>query len=133
MRKSLVAALVLSAVVFGSMCFAGAGGPRLKANIPFAFQAGEVALPAGEYIFEFGANMIIQKSDGSDSYFLNVVSGEARTGNLSISFNRYGDMYYLSGARNGVSVATVLKTRAEKEMAMSFSKGITIAARQDQR
>jgi hypothetical protein len=129
MRKALVIAFCTLAVL-GSIAFAGTAPVRV--NIPFAFHAGDAVLPAGEYVIEFlySTNLKVLNANGNDSTFVSIM----RAANLqdvpaySVSFNRYGDNYFLASLDNGDFKASVLKTAAEKKLAGKDLKGTVIAS-----
>jgi hypothetical protein len=129
MKKALVIAFCTLAVL-GSISYAGTAPVRV--NIPFAFHAGDAVLPAGVYVVEYlySTNLTVRSMEGNDSVFVPIM----RAANLkdvpeySISFNRYGDNYFLAGLDNGDFKATVLKTRAEKKLAGKDLKGTVIAS-----
>ena len=71
-------------------------------NIPFAFTAGRVALPAGEYRVqntgEASALVLIQRTDHSAATFVisNAVEANRPQAQSKLIFRCYGDRYFLS-------------------------------------
>jgi len=77
----------------------------MRANIPFAFVAGNQSLPAGMYNFVLDANFshchIDSLSDGS-THPVHFVPGSTRRQNANadngvLQFQKYGNRYFLSG------------------------------------
>ena len=71
-------------------------------KIPFAFTAGRMALPAGEYRVqvtgEASALLLIQRTDYSAATFVisNAVDANRPQAHSKLVFHCYGDRYYLS-------------------------------------
>jgi hypothetical protein len=106
---------------------------NLRATIPFAFRAGETAMPAGEYtVRHSGGALTLHKEGGGPSVFLltNAASRPNAPADARLSFNRYGERYFLSSvwtseSRDG---RQILKSRAEKELArQTQSESVRIA------
>lgn len=95
---------------------------NLRATIPFAFRAGEQAMPAGEYtITHSGSGALTLHKQGGPSVIL--LTNRASRPNLPaqgrLDFNRYGERYFLSSvwtqdSRDGREIP---KSHAEKELA----------------
>ena len=91
----------------------------MRANIPFAFVAGNQSLPAGTYTFVFDTNLSLCRidslSDGS-MHQIRFVPGATRHHNANadagvVQFQKYGDRYFLSevwrpGNPDGLGVIT---------------------------
>ena len=98
--------------------------PPVEAEIPFAFQAGKIKLPAGTYKVTFPTStlMLIKSSDNTSSSFLMTMS-TIRPGNererAKLVFNRYGDRYFLNQVWTGGTESGRLlqQTKAEVEAA----------------
>ncbi len=79
--------------------------PMFRVDIPFAFVAGGVHLPAGQYhVYHFGDPylVVIEKDDGR-ARAMAYVHPSATDPDLSstkLVFNRYGDQYFLSQVWN---------------------------------
>jgi hypothetical protein len=112
----------------------------LLVNIPFAFTAGKMALPAGEYLVEKSsmgsATLLIQRTDRSAAEFVPSIAaqGNAPQTQSKLVFHRYGNRYFLSK----VWIAGYLQgrelpqTKQEKEQAVASNKTadqVTIVAR----
>ena len=94
---------------------------NMRATIPFAFRAGEKAMPAGEYTIRHSGDTLILHDEGGPSVVLltNAASRPNPTADARLGFNRYGERYFLSsvwtsGLRDGREIS---KSRAEKELA----------------
>lgn len=74
----------------------------LQANIPFAFVAGGVTLPAGEYRVYHPGNpyvIVIEKNDGttrSMTYVHPSSSIDPSKNSTKLLFHKYGDQYFLA-------------------------------------
>jgi len=110
--------------------------PPIKVNVPFNFVAGAKTLPAGEYrVSAMTHNLVtIQSADSKTTLILASHSAEKTNmdGVGALTFNRYGDRYFLSQIWMGGSVGKELpKSRAEKEQiaAIPAHQGsVTLAA-----
>jgi hypothetical protein len=98
---------------------------ELVVNIPFDFVAGKTTLPAGEYSIKVsspeGTLLLLDRKDAAASAFMTtnaVVKAEIQT-ESKLTFNRYGDRYFLSQVwTEGYSQGRQLsKSAREKEMA----------------
>ena len=75
---------------------------RLIADIPFAFTAGAMTLPAGEYrverLTEDPATLLIQRTDGSAAMAVITFAASANNpqAQSKLVFHRYGDRCFLS-------------------------------------
>jgi hypothetical protein len=115
----------------------------LAVNIPFAFVAGNVTLPAGEYRVQKwdgdSAVLLIYCPEPNVSASVRVITNAAQANELQsqskLVFNRYGNRYFLSQVWTAGSVRgrQLLKSPGEKEMAQLArieTKGeITLVAR----
>ena len=112
----------------------------LLANIPFAFTAGEMALPAGEYRVQKLASgslmLLIQRTDRSAAAFVHSIAAEGNEPQTQskLVFRHYGNRYFLSkvwiaGYAQGRELP---QTKQEKEQALASNKTadqVTIVAR----
>ena len=94
---------------------------NLQATIPFAFRAGETVMPAGEYTIRHSAGALTLHHEGGPSVMLltNAARRSTAPADARLSFNRYGERYFLSsvwtsGSREGRGMP---KSPAEKELA----------------
>ncbi len=122
-KRILVMASLLVLCSFAATQVARAQEPMLV-NIPFAFTAGEAALPAGEYRVQKmdgnGAVLLIRCSDPTAAAFVMTIGtqGKEQQERSKLVFNRYKDHYFLSQVWNaGYSSGRELrKTSREKEI-----------------
>ena len=125
-KRILVMASLLVLCSFAAAQVTRAQEP-MTVNIPFAFTAGEAALPAGEYRVQKmdgnGAVLLIRCSEPTASAFVMTIGKQAneQQGKSKLVFNRYNDHYFLSQVWNaGYSSGRELrKTQQEKEIALS--------------
>jgi hypothetical protein len=122
--RAWVMAGVMALTAVASTQVAQAQEP-LAVNIPFDFVAGNMQLPAGEYMVKVSAPthtlILISRKDSTASGFINTnaaVSSEPQS-QSKLVFNRYGDRYFLSqvwteGNSRG---RQLLKSPREKEIA----------------
>lgn len=130
-------------LVFASMVatqVAQADQPMLV-NIPFAFTAGNVTLPAGEYRVEklhgSSAVVLIRCSDRSASAMVlsNAAQAKETPTQSKLIFKRYDNRYFLSQVWSAGSPSgrELLKSQAEEEITRSArfeTKGeVTLLAR----
>jgi hypothetical protein len=122
-KLSFVAVALLFSVITTGSCYAQQTG--LDVKIPFAFQAGNHTLPAGEYRVERAIkgtelSQRIRQVDGDAVTTVQTMLVEAKTGNPNpkLVFNRYGHAYFLSQIWTGDARGRQLfKSDHEKEMA----------------
>jgi len=131
MKKNLVVMVVLGVFVLGCLSVSLYAGPRMRANIPFAFYAGKDLLPAGEYWFELrdtgagsatGASVILRSQNGSVNQFLPIAFAGCvdRGDSHNVVFNKYGATYFLCTLNEGGYRVCLPRTRAQKELAVAF-------------
>jgi hypothetical protein len=124
MKKQILAAVVALAVsiVAASACFAH---PRvMEVNIPFAFEAGNKMLPAGQYQFESvptgdGTLYRIRRMDGDAQSLVSSITLTGDRQNLpKLVFHKYGTTYFLAQIWNGDGGGRQLfESKQEKEVA----------------
>ena len=97
-----------------------------EATIPFTFEAGKLAFPAGQYrVSETNGVVRIQSREGAHSTFLQgtPLSTYSRAGQYSLRFHVYGDKYYLSEVWSGTTGRRFPMTKEERLTAASFKPG----------
>jgi len=130
-RLLTAAALVGLVSVMSLSLYAQSEG--LRVTIPFAFQAGEKALPAGNYIVQKQGDAI-WLSDGKGNIaavLSNPVPNKAFGLDNLIVFHRYGDQNFLSEVRwiESPTARGVLESKAEHRMASATSpESVKLAA-----
>ncbi|SRR5229473_799164 len=141
MKKAFFRITAMSALVFLAATQTVRAQEPLLVNTPFAFTAGKVALPAGEYRVQKPGDdspaILIQRTDGSAATFVIsfAVAANAQQTQSKLVFHRYGDRYFLSRVwRAGDSRGRELpKSAKEKEQALAArnetSDQVTIIAR----
>ena len=130
MRKQIisVAAALLLSVVAAAQCGAQQGVGAVEVNVPFAFQAGNQMLPAGEYrIQRLSAEMegiqLIRSYDGKASTTVTSLPAESKDSSAParLVFNRYGNEYFLAEIwTDGTHGRRLHKSVREKEWASTF-------------
>ena len=125
MKKQVLATIVALAVfiVAAGVCFAHAR--VLEASIPFAFEAGNKMLPAGQYRLESvptgeGTIYRIRRMDGDAQSLVSSIA--LTTGDRQslprLVFHKYGTTYFLAQIWNGDGRGRQLsESKKEKEVA----------------
>ena len=129
MKKTLTFVLATLALALAISAPAAAETPLLTADIPFSFTAGGKVLPAGEYTVQYaasGAAVIIRAVEHRASLVLMTyrsTDGAAERNDARLTFNRYGDSYFLSQIWDGYapSANVVFRTRTENELSRTAS------------
>jgi hypothetical protein len=118
---AIAVALLLSAVAT-STCYAQQA--ELAVKIPFAFQAGNHTMPAGEYRVKSlndvtGTVQRLCQVDGDAVMTVLTISVETRNGNPSpqLVFHRYGETYFLAQIWTGFQGRQLSRSNREKEIA----------------
>ena len=101
-------------------------GSTAEVNIPFDFTAGRTSLPAGIYSVKqtSESTLLVRSIDGKTSVLLLARQAEpvGTEKPARMTFNRYGDRYFLSQAfLSGSGVGQqVISTHAERQLAREF-------------
>ena len=122
--------LFLSGSAFGST-------QSLKAEIPFEFHVGNESFPAGEYWVELekltpgsptGATLLLRNRDGSVFHRILAMPGADNftTGESRLTFNRYGDQYFLAEVGSAGYKATLRRSPLEKNLAARTDGGHSV-------
>ncbi len=106
---SLIQTAVAGVVLFGAV----AQAETVRANIPFAFLAGDQLMPAGTYTVNLDrARSLMSLNSGTETARVIAFNSEFGKGNEPgmLLFHKYGDQYLLtrvktSGTREGFEVA----------------------------
>ena len=115
-RLTFVAGLIASVA-----CFCLQAGDWSVANIPFAFQAGEVRMPAGDYLVGDTSGVLTLRNVSARRSAViaarragNAMSGDSKV----LTFKKYGDEYFLAKVRsvNFPSEYVLKSTPREKEL-----------------
>jgi len=141
MKKLMFRLTLMFGLAFMATQVALAQQPLLV-NIPFAFTAGTVVLPAGEYRVEklntSGMVLKIQSTDGTDGVFVTSIAAETTEPQheSKLVFHRYANEYFLCqvwsvGSKLGRQLP---KSAREKGQALALARytspeEVTIVAR----
>ncbi len=129
MRNRSFATLGVLALLAAASAF---GQEGLRANIPFEFRIGTTVMPAGQYVVDRPVNgasgiLSVQCHTCAAHVLVLVYNGrggpKVARGEGRLSFNKYGDTYFLSSAwlfGDGSSSALPL-SKAEREIGHSAS------------
>ena len=106
----------------------------VRAQIPFAFVAGGVRMPAGDYRIFHPKNpyvVVIEKADGRLSTVAYVHPSAMNQGETStkLVFNRYGDQYFLAQVwtERNREAHQMFKCRAEQRLIAEGQKATPVA------
>jgi hypothetical protein len=121
-----VCALGFGTLVSSSSALAQNPNP-IKVDIPFAFQTGNVQMPAGMYQIdnERGGVVLLRGPDHmSEFVVMHSAIASAASSNGKVIFHRYGNKYFLSqiwrpGTTTGLESS---RTRAEKNAVLAMNK-----------
>ena len=133
--KNLIskAAILITATLFALVAVAPANAQStvIRANVPFEFHAGDQMLPAGQYQFTLDPltkRIAVQAIEGSGVAI--VAAGQykvqTRDEGVSLTFNKYGDAYFLRAVTDGNDVAYHWGP-SKKERSVSRSLNVEIA------
>jgi hypothetical protein len=107
--------------------------PTLVADIPFAFQAGDQMMPAGQYsvqrLFTAGEDLrLLRRAGGSANLIVPTMpmDNQARGGEVKLVFHKYGDTCFLSQIWEGGQSRKLYESKREKELAR-VSRGTELA------
>jgi len=129
MKKQILA--VAAALVFTALAPAQSHAQQVtQAKIPFAFQAGNTMMPAGEYQIQRAlpstkALQQIRRTDSSASTFVltNVVESRDKNADSKLIFHCYSNECFLSqiwvGSGQGLKL---MPSRREKEVSLAKTK-----------
>jgi hypothetical protein len=130
MKKNLV---ILSMMVIFSLlaalAYAGAG-VGMRINVPFDFYLDDQLIPTGEYSFAMDSNnhatasqVNLWSTQGAVKRMILTSPGTESDQTVNqLSFNKYGDKYFLSTVSIGGHKATVKMFKLEKELRAQMDK-----------
>ena len=127
---------ILASLSLAATSLSAQSKPPMTVNVPFNFAAGAQTLPAGEYRLRAMARNVVAIQTADYKTTVMLVSHSTENTNMNglgaLTFNRYGDRYFLSQIWMGSNVGEELpKSRAEKEQiaAIPAHQGsVTLAA-----
>lgn len=112
--SNLVFASLLTLSTLASMPFASAQD-LAKADIPFAFHVGNKVMPSGTYTISHNSGVsYILRSGSSAAFVLFYPESSNKDRGTVITFNRYGNSYYLSQVWDGHDGLQCSKSHSEK-------------------
>jgi hypothetical protein len=126
MKKQILA--VAAALVFTALAPAQTHAQQVtQAKVPFAFQAGNTMMPAGEYqiqraLPEVKTLQLIRRTDSSASTFVgtNVVESRDKNAESKLIFHCYSNECFLSEIWAGNSQGLkLMPSRREKEVSLA--------------
>jgi hypothetical protein len=134
MKRALIVLFLVSALTLGFAIGASAMSASTGLiRIPFAFHAGDQLMPAGDYYFEMpmsgrfatGTLVKVYSQTGSicQHLFSQAVDGGFTDNDWHVTFDKYGDTYFLSKVRNSDHGAELSISRSEKRLAAEYRKG----------
>lgn len=108
------------------------GSQTIRANVPFAFNVGQMSLPAGVYTVSIlnptsdRKALQIRSADGKVNAIVQTIgTGSCLVENAKLVFRRYGDRYFFAQAQLGgdSTSLTTAKTRAERSAQQALKQG----------
>ena len=128
MKNKLAVVFTTLALVLAISAPLAAQANRVTANIPFEFSVAGKVLPAGEYAIRNGGGDVLLINGLDNNASALVLSATSWNGKRDgatavLTFNRYGDSYFLSRVWNGYSGSENMLpvTRTEKELSRTAS------------
>lgn len=135
MKRTLLSAAVIAASFMASTWTAQAQMSTLRANIPFAFEAGGKMHSPGEYRMDvnLGANQILlwREDVRGNGVFLPPAESITSLTNFDkpyLKFRRHGDQYFLREASTGYTKKLAWgASKAEKKLTSPFEVALVYA------
>jgi hypothetical protein len=132
MIRIMVVTLSLLVLFFSGSAFGST--QSLRVEIPFEFHVGSESFPAGEYWVELekltpgsptGATLLVRNQDGSVFHRILAMPGSDSLdkGESRLTFNRYGDQYFLAEVGSAGYKATLRRSSLEKNLAAQTDGG----------
>jgi hypothetical protein len=127
MNKQTLFPLLAVLLLVTGMASAQLGQNGVKADIPFAFMAGNSSFPAGEYrvasASDLGVLTVMGQGSKSGMVGSHAIQGSASAAETKLIFHRYGDRYFLyriwvAGEERGRELP---QTKLEQELASNRS------------
>jgi hypothetical protein len=127
-----MAGAVLISILGGGVC--RAQSRPLQANVPFTFEVGNKAMPAGSYQVESmptgnGSLQVLRSNSGEARLTISTMATATKSGTPapSLVFHRYGNRYFLAQIRTaGGHARQLYPSSQEKELARS-EPGVEVA------
>lgn len=130
--------LAASGVLAAGLLLSQVLGTRVSADIPFAFELSGTKLERGEYQLKplgglsYGEVSAIRGTGGAFVIFATSTPVTKGDDQAWLTFNRYGDRYFLSEIRHPNMQYVVSKSRQERELVTSrmvSMQRVTVSAR----
>jgi len=121
MKKQMLVTLALALLALPGLASAQLHN-TLKADVPFAFNAGGVTMPAGACMVQSTGNgqALLLISSGTRSVYVlpNAAESSSVASETALVFHKYGDVYFLAGIKQEGNNRgfDIPRTRAEKEI-----------------
>lgn len=122
-KKLVIGIAIVLAVVALPAELAAQVDPAVKANIPFAFRAGDTPLPAGTYRISYVPRLgnMLRIEHKNNAVMLPAGSLEPRANAVTkLVFRRYGSIYFLAQAWMADRSCELPKSDSEREYAARF-------------
>ena len=132
LTNTLLPIIGIASIMAATPAFAQ-GSFAVNANVPHAFQAGEVRLAPGPYRVEYVAESHLMKIRNEDTHQAIMINTQqprlaGDPDQCELRFNVYGDKYYLSSVWTPFASGRVLnKSRAERESAKAATEPVQMA------
>jgi hypothetical protein len=131
MKKQILCAAILGFIALFSYSSADAQtNSRVVANIPFDFYVGSQKMPAGEYVIDKvfpqhdKTTLSLRRQDGkANAMALTIPTTVKKRKDAILSFNRYGDVYYLSKILNPFAEFGVELKQGKTEINLARQSG----------
>ena len=135
MKRISVPMIIVAALLLSATCLMASPTTRMRANVPFAFYVGEEQLPAGSYVFEmrairFGSSsssaVAVYRQDGSLAVLISTMPSGweyKRMTDGHLHFMRYSNSYFLNKVEGPDSGASLITTKAERELRAQNNSG----------
>lgn len=128
MKRTVLTIGMLSLMVMGMAT--GACAATTRVTVPFAFYAGDVQVPAGEYLVELnamgltapGSYIVLRNQNANILHAVMGMPSGVEDRGAYLVFNRYGDTYFLNQVRCASIKAQLGKSKVEKEMSLASVK-----------
>ena len=129
MKQRIPLVFTIAALVLAASAPISAQTWHLTANVPFQFTVAGKVLPAGAYGIKNGTDGTVVAIQGLDTGAAAVVltyrsaDSNRDRGVATLTFNRYGDTYFLSEVWNGFTASgrAVPSGRTERELSRTAS------------
>jgi hypothetical protein len=108
--RNLIAGTILAIVSLAPAGQAFAWNQAIRANVPFAFTAGDKQLPSGTYTISLESSNVIKLQSMDQSTRVFIATAPSADGSIrgsKLVFRKYGDKYFLGEVLNSSSSLNV--------------------------